>query len=41
MKTVMSYPLVEQHRARRSSDGDVGTLLAKRLAAAEERNTIC
>ena len=41
VKTVMSYPLVEQHRARRSSDDDVGTLLAKRLAAAEERNTIC
>ena len=40
VQTVVSYPLVE-HRARRSSDDEVRTLLVKRLAAAEERSTIC
>ena len=40
VQTVVSYPLVE-HRARRSSDNEVRTLLVKRLAAAEERSTIC
>ena len=50
VQTVVSNPLVE-HRARRSSgdgdvrtlmsDHDVHTLLVERLAAAEERSTIC
>ena len=40
VQTIVSYPLVE-HRARRSSKDDVHTLLVRRLAAAEERSTIC